>query len=180
MEIFETDLLQARHKRNKFCSIVHKPTYPPPFNSHFQGEPGSAGTLSALCLHLFENSTFENVWHRFIASWMSFLSPNQQFQRTERKTKLTDPNQWPGLILSSSTTGLLTWGALLPLCRLSGASIKFTEINASTVRITTTCRTDLPQIEQWWARSGLIALHMLQYRISDEHKQNWLLKAKFH
>ena len=28
-------------------------------------------------------------------------------------------------------------------------------------------KTDLPQIEQWWARSGLIALHTLQYRISN-------------
>jgi len=36
-------------------------------------------------------------------------------------------NQWPGLILSSSTAGLLPEGALLRLCWLSSASNKFTD-----------------------------------------------------
>jgi len=44
---------------------------------------------------------------------MSFLSPNQQCQSTE-ETQSTEPNQCPGLILSSSTTGLVTEGALFP------------------------------------------------------------------
>ena len=34
-------------------------------------------------------------------------------------TQSTNPNQWPGLIFSSSITGLLTEGALLHLCQLS-------------------------------------------------------------
>jgi len=37
-------------------------------------------------------------------------------------TQSSNPNQWPGLILSSSTTELLMEGALLPLCRVSDAS----------------------------------------------------------
>jgi len=37
-------------------------------------------------------------------------------------TQSTGPNQWPGLILSSSTIELLTEGALLLLCRLSDRS----------------------------------------------------------
>jgi len=37
-------------------------------------------------------------------------------------TRSTDASQWPDHILSSSTTGLLTKGALLPLCRISDAS----------------------------------------------------------
>ena len=36
-----------------------------------------------------------------------------------KETQSTGPNQWPGLILSSSTTVLLTAGALLSLCPLS-------------------------------------------------------------
>jgi len=46
---------------------------------------------------------------------MSFLLPNHQCPSTE-VMQSTDLNQWPGLILSSSTTGLLT-EALLPLRR---------------------------------------------------------------
>ena len=52
---------------------------------------------------------------------MFFLPPSHQCESTEG-TQSTNPNQWPGLILSSSTDGLLTEGALLPLCRLSNTS----------------------------------------------------------
>ena len=38
-------------------------------------------------------------------------------------TQCTNPNQWPGLILSSSITGLLREGVLLPSCQFSEASI---------------------------------------------------------
>jgi len=44
-------------------------------------------------------------------------------------TQSTNSNQWPGLILSSSTTGLLMEEALLPLYRLSNASTKVIGIN---------------------------------------------------
>jgi len=37
-------------------------------------------------------------------------------------TQGTDPNQWPCLILSSSTTGLLMEGALFTVCLISNAS----------------------------------------------------------
>jgi len=49
---------------------------------------------------------------------MFFLSLNQQCQSTEKKTQSTDPNQWPGLILSSSSTRLLMEGPLVCLCWL--------------------------------------------------------------
>jgi len=52
---------------------------------------------------------------------MAFLPPNRQCESIDGNIK--HPNQWPGLILSSSTTGLLTEGALLPLHQLSNASI---------------------------------------------------------
>ena len=55
---------------------------------------------------------------------MCFLLPNQQRQ-TLKKTESNDPNQWPGLILSSSTTGLMRGeGTLLPMCRHSDTSNK--------------------------------------------------------
>ena len=40
----------------------------------------------------------------------------------QRRGKSTNPNQWPGLILSSTTIGLLMEEVLLPLHRLSNAS----------------------------------------------------------
>jgi len=39
-----------------------------------------------------------------------------------REHTSTNPNKWPGLVLSSSTTGLLLEVVLLPLCQLSDAS----------------------------------------------------------
>jgi len=45
---------------------------------------------------------------------MSFLPPNHQCHSPEGKI-----NQWPGLILSSATTGLLTQMSTLPLRQLS-------------------------------------------------------------
>ena len=54
---------------------------------------------------------------------MSFLPPYQQRQSPEGNIKSTNPNHWSDLILSSPTTGLLTYGALLPLHGLSDASI---------------------------------------------------------
>ena len=53
-------------------------------------------------------------------SWNGVLqATNQQCQSTEGNTKHYPYNQWPVLILSSSTTELLTYGALLPLRRFS-------------------------------------------------------------
>jgi len=46
-----------------------------------------------------------------------------------KETQSTNPNQWPGLILSSSTTGLLMEEGLLPLYRLSNDSTKVISIN---------------------------------------------------
>jgi len=37
--------------------------------------------------------------------------------KTLKETQRTDPSQWPGLVLSSYTTGLAVEGALLPLRR---------------------------------------------------------------
>jgi len=39
--------------------------------------------------------------------------------KAHKKTQNTDPNRWPSLIHSSSTTALLTARVWLPLCRLS-------------------------------------------------------------
>jgi len=52
---------------------------------------------------------------------MPFLSSNQQCQGTKEKA-CTDPNQWPGLILFTSTIGLLSERELVALHRLSDAS----------------------------------------------------------
>ena len=47
--------------------------------------------------------------------------------RALKESQSTDPNQWPGLTLSSSITSLLMEGTLLPLCWLS-VSLKWVYI----------------------------------------------------
>ena len=54
---------------------------------------------------------------------LDILSSSQQCQSTEETS--TDPNQWPGLIHSSSGTGRLMEGALLPLGQISQCQYPF-------------------------------------------------------
>ena len=70
--------------------------------------------------HLFLNSSIV-VSDMFL--W-TFLSPASSV-KTLMETQSSDLIQWPGLILSSSTTGVLMEKALLPLRCLSGASTRF-------------------------------------------------------
>ena len=69
----------------------------------------------------FGREPLENGGMEFFIGWMSFLSPNHQRQAL-KGTQSMNSNQWPGLILDSSTTALLTAGMLFPLCRLPDAS----------------------------------------------------------
>jgi len=58
-----------------------------------------------------------------------------------KETQSTEPNQWPGLILSSSTTRLLTERALLTLHRFSNASSSWRQLNEQPgiQRVQSTC-----------------------------------------
>jgi len=67
------------------------------------------------------------VW----AGYPSILSHNHQFKKG---TQSTNPNQWPDLIISSSTTGLLMEEALHPLCRFYDASTNSGEQNKEKYR----------------------------------------------
>jgi len=73
---------------------------------------GLAGPPSVLFLHLFQQITI-----RFFYGQLPLLSSNEQCQST-------DPNQWPGLILSSSTitTRCLWERTSVHVCRLSNES----------------------------------------------------------
>jgi len=86
-------------------------------------ELGSASSLPwVLLLHLFLKRTSGITGTGLLLmSWMYFQPPNSQCQRiTELKgTQSINLNQQPGLLLASSTTGLLTKGVLLCLHRLS-------------------------------------------------------------
>jgi len=102
--------------------IIQLTTYLPTF-LHFNGCFSSKSWLASFLTcsrreHLDVSIHFRVVF----TGWMFFLSANQDCQSTKRNIESTDSNQWPGLILSSSTTGLLTEGALLPFCQLSIAS----------------------------------------------------------
>ena len=58
-----------------------------------------------------------------LAAYNSFIDPNSTWG-----TQSTNPDQWPGLILSPVTIGLLTEEALLCICRLSDASATWINI----------------------------------------------------
>jgi len=85
--------------------------------STFPGERTSA------CSHLGPPPSVleENFWG--LEKWAfyrpdSHLVTQQSMSMHCGKHKALAPNQWPGLILSSSPTSLLTEGKLLPLCQL--------------------------------------------------------------
>ena len=61
---------------------------------------------------LAPESTFAGKWHEFLRTGCPSCQANSKH----------DPNQWPGLIFSTSTTRLLKKGALLSLCKPSGTS----------------------------------------------------------
>ena len=75
--------------------------------------------------------------------------------RAWKEMQRINSNQWPCLILSSSTTGLLMEQALLPLCWLSDASITqlTTELKATATKhmypskCTTHCHSHSPSLE---------------------------------
>jgi len=54
--------------------------------------------------------TFGDKWRRFLQACDPIISVTEL-----KETQTADPNQWPGLILSSSTTGLLIEGVLVPI-----------------------------------------------------------------
>ena len=57
----------------------------------------------------FGRESFMIMIRGYFTDLMSILSQGQHRQSDEGNTKRsTDPNQWPGLVLSSSTTGLST------------------------------------------------------------------------
>ena len=59
----------------------------------------------------------------FCIDWFLSCHPANSFKAL-KETQNTDPNQWPGPIRSSSTTGFVMEGALPPLCQLLDASYK--------------------------------------------------------
>ena len=65
-----------------------------------------------------------------------------------KDTQSTDPIQWLGIILSSSTTSLLKKGTLLPLCRLSSASLPIPLHSHCCCLSLATCRL-LAFVEMW-------------------------------
>jgi len=82
----------------------------------FSGEPGLVGLSRFLSELVLEDSEINGTVFK---DQMPYSLPNKQHQSTEGNSKQR-PNQWSGLILSSSTTWLLKEAALLlPLPQLS-------------------------------------------------------------
>jgi len=93
-----------------------------PFNSHF---PGWTWVIQFPLCPSPPSISEENFWKLvewvFLWAGCPFCHPTFSLKAL-RGTKSTNPNQWPGLKLSSSTTRLLMEGVLLPLHQLSNTS----------------------------------------------------------
>ena len=90
------------------------------FNGLIAGDPvlsGSPSLSSSIC----PRRQSLGISGTGFTGHVTFLSPSQLY-KTMMETQSTDPNQWPGLIISSSTTGLLKEEVLLPLRWFSNAS----------------------------------------------------------
>ena len=83
------------------------------FNRRFVGELGFP--LDILVPFVPGTEPLEISSTDFFLCLMPFLLSNQSVSKHWRKLKCTDANQWPGLIPSSSTTGLLTEWAVFML-----------------------------------------------------------------
>jgi len=67
----------------------------------------------------------QNLWRLVEQGWAGCPSFHPTISvKALKRTQSTNPSQWPGLIISSFTTGLLMEGALLPLCPLCDASTR--------------------------------------------------------
>jgi len=66
--------------------------------------------------HVSQKRTSEDRWN---GGSLQVGCPSKCQCQTTEGTQSTSSNHWPGLILSSSTTALLTEGALLPLHQVS-------------------------------------------------------------
>jgi len=88
----------------------------------FPGEPGSAGSALGPA---HPPVSEENLWQ--LLKWF-FFKPDELFPAFSVKalngTQSTDPDQWPDLILSLSTTRLLMEETFLPLRQLSNRKLK--------------------------------------------------------
>ena len=78
------------------------------------GFPVNVGQPAGLLLHLFPKWT-SGISGNGLFTGRTSLSTNHPRQSTEEN----NPNQWPGLILSQSPNGLITYVALLPLHHLN-------------------------------------------------------------
>jgi len=77
--------------------------------------PSESKLASSISIFFYRPTTCPTRKAKIFMGQMSIQSPNQQCESTEGKTKHRLP-RWPGLIFSSSTTGLITERAfLLPL-----------------------------------------------------------------
>jgi len=94
--------------RNVSCEESHVSPYGANLLCPFPRYPGLAAlVLPRLLPPLVPEENLWNKWLRFFMSRIPFLSSNRQCQST-------DPNQWPGLLLSSSPPQLLVEGMLIP------------------------------------------------------------------
>jgi len=93
--------------------------------SRFTGRDCSQCEVSVV-VFITAHITYLLIWFHLIAifhaSWI-FLAGYPSCQPTVGVPgQSTNPNQWPGLVVSSSPASLPTEGALLPLCWLSNTS----------------------------------------------------------
>ena len=95
--------------------------------------------------------------------------------KSSKETQTTDPNQWPGLILSSSATRHLTDGAPLPLCQLFNAS---TTIRLAVIIITKTLTVRPLHIISSPSSMYVLCKYITQQKcMCQEVRVNWIARC---
>jgi len=106
-----------------------------------------------------------------------FLAANRVEPRHPVDMQALNTKQWPGLILSASTTGLLlTQGALLALCHLSYAST-ITKRTRHTARTSTYSLTFRVATPAQYGRNGTASLQITSHTQQVRRFYRWCVRA---
>jgi len=127
-----TATINSQHKKNNlalnfsnsshFCK--HKSNHYFCLMAIFTGGPGTAGSSS----HPPPTIPPQNLWGLMLMVILQARCPSchpTTGVKALKGTQSTNPNKWPGFILSSSTIRFLTEGALILLCWLSNTCTSF-------------------------------------------------------
>jgi len=119
-----------------------------------------------LFLHLFRKITFETLSSTGFLWVLLHDTQPTEFCKALKITQGVDSDQWPGFILSTSATGLVTIEPLLPLRQLTDTS------TSACYSTATTLTTKISLLRDW--QSTLRNWHFCQVQCHVAQKLRWI------